>query len=143
MLIALILFIMATILTGVLLVRLAVHALPAYCAFLAAQTVHASGAGVVAAIAAGALAAITMLALAQVLLAFARSPATRIAVALAFALPAGAAGYHAMHGLATALMPVSLWQQVLPKVAAVAIAAMAWMRLGRINPAGSADRSLP
>jgi hypothetical protein len=49
---------------------------------------------------------------------------------LAFALPAGLAGYHAMHGIAVAVMPVSLWQQLLPLIAAMAIAVMAWTGFG-------------
>lgn len=130
MVVGLILFAIAAILIGALLVRLAIHALPVCCAFLAGQAVHASGAGLVAVIAAGALAVIGTLALAQILLALAKSPPARIAVGLAFALPAGAAGYFAMRGIALAAMPASIWQHVLPIVAAVAIAAMSWARLG-------------
>jgi hypothetical protein len=130
MVIGVFIFIIAAALIGMLLVRLAVHALPVCCAYLVAQTVHASGAGLVAAIVAGALAAIATLALAQVMLAFARSPATRIAIGLAFALPAGFAGHYAIRGIATATMPASVWQQILPMIAAIAIAAMAWTRLG-------------
>ena len=134
MVIGLFLFAIAAILIGALLVRLAVHALPASCAFLAAQAVYGSGAGLIAAIAAGALTAIATLALAQVLITFARSPLTRIAVGLAFALPAGAAGYFSMRGIAHAAMPVSVWQHILPIIAAIAIAAMAWTRLGSAPP---------
>jgi hypothetical protein len=134
MVVGLILFAIAAILIGALLVRLAVHAFPAVCAFLAAQAVHASGAGLVAAIAVGALAAIATLALAQILLAIAKSPLARIAVGLAFALPAGAAGYFAIRGIASATMPVSVWQQILPTVAAIAIAAVSWTRLGAAPP---------
>jgi hypothetical protein len=130
MVIGLILFAVAAILIGALLVRLAVHALPLCCAYLAAQVVFASGAGWVAAIAAAAIAAIATLALAQILLGFGRSPITRILVGLAFAFPAGLAGYHAMHGIAAAAMPASIWQQILPLLASVAIAAIAWMQLG-------------
>jgi hypothetical protein len=130
MVIRLLLFVIATILIGALLVRLAVHALPLCCAFLTAQAVHASGAGWAAAIAAGALAAIATLALAQLLIGMSRSPAARIAVGLAFAIPAGIAGYHAMRGIALVSMPESIWQHVLPWIAAIAIAAMAWLRLG-------------
>lgn len=133
MVIGLIVFAIATLLIGALLVRLAVHALPACCAFLAAQAVHASGAGLEAVIAAGALAVIATLALAQIILASARSPTTRIAVGLAFALPAGLAGYHAVNGVAAAIMPALLWQQMLPMIAAATSAAMAWMRLGCFN----------
>ena len=134
MVIGLFLFAIAAILIGALLVRLAVYALPACCSFLAGQAVHASGAGLFAAIAAGALAAIATLALAQILLALAKSPISRIAVGLAFALPAGAAGYFAMRGIALAAMPATIWQHVLPVVAAVAIAAMSWTRLGSAPP---------
>lgn len=136
MVIGLFLFAIAAILIGALLVRIAVHALPVCCAFLAGQAVHASGAGLVAAIAAGALAAIATLALAQILLALAKSPLARIAVGLAFALPAGAAGYFAMRGIAHAAMPVSIWQQVLPAIAAIGIAAVSWTRLGSAPPEG-------
>jgi hypothetical protein len=131
MVVGLILFAISAFLIGALLVRLAVHALPACCAWLAAYAVHASGAGLIAAIAASALAAIATLALAQIMLTLARTPATRLAIGLAFALPAGLAGYHAMRGIAAAAMPASIWQQVLPVIAAVVIAAMAWTRLGR------------
>jgi hypothetical protein len=134
MVIGLFLFAIAAILIGALLVRLAVHALPVACAFLAVQAVHASGAGLVAAIAAGTLAAVATLALAQILLAFAKLPLTRIAVGLAFALPAGAAGYFAMLGIASATMPESIWQQVLPVVVAIAIAVTSWTRLGAAPP---------
>jgi hypothetical protein len=130
MVVGLILFVIAAILIGALLIRLAVHALPAFCAFLAVQAVHASGAGLVAAIAAGALAAIATLALAQILLALAKSPLTRIAVGLVFALPAGAAGYFAMRGIAHAAMPASICQRMLPIIVAIAIAAVSWTRLG-------------
>jgi hypothetical protein len=130
MFIGLFLFSIAAILIGALLVRLAVHTLPVCCAFLAGQAVFASGAGLVAALAAGALAAIATLALGQTLLALAKSPLARIAVGLAFALPAGAAGYFAMSGIAGATMPESFWQQVLPFIAAIAIAAASWTRLG-------------
>ena len=129
MVIGLILFAIAAILIGALLVRLAVHALPVCCAFLAGQAVFASGAGLVAAVAASALAAIATLALAQILLAVAKSPISRIAVGLAFALPAGAAGYFAMRGIAHAAMPASIWQHILPIVSANAIAALSWTRL--------------
>lgn len=130
MVIGLFLTAIAAILIGALLVRLAVHALPVCCAFLAGQVVHASGAGLVVAIAAGAVAAIATLALAQFLLALAKSPLARIAVGVAFALPAGAAGYFAMRGIAGATMPVSIWQHILPIIAAIAIAALSWTRLG-------------
>lgn len=130
MVISLILFAVTAFLIGVLLIRLAVHALPVCCAWLAAKAVFVSGAGLLAAIAAAALAAMVTLALAQLLLGFARSPATRLAVGLAFALPAGLAGYHAMRGIAAAIMPASVWQDVLPIITAVAIAAMAWLRFG-------------
>src|SRR3546814_16935572 len=103
------------------------------------RSVHASGAGLVAVIAAGALAVIGTLALAQILLALAKSPPARIAVGLAIALPAGAAGYFAMRGIALAAMPAYIWQHVLPIVAAVAIAAMSWARLGAAPKIGRAS----
>lgn len=134
MVIGLFLFAIAAILIGALLVRLAVHALPVCCAFLAGQAVHASGAGLVAVIAAGAPAAIATLALGQILLALAKSPLARIAVGLAFALPAGAAGYFAMRGIADVAMPASIWQQMLPIIVAIAIAAASWTRLGSAPP---------
>src|SRR3546814_16206904 len=98
MVVGLILFAIAAILIGALLVRLAIHALPVCCAFLAGQAVHASGAGLVAVIAAGALAVIGTLALAPNLLSLAKSPPAPTPLGLAFAPPAGAAGSFSMLG---------------------------------------------
>ena len=131
MVIGLLLFAIAALLIGALLIRLAVHALPVCCALLAGQGAHASGAGLVAAIGAGALAAIATLALAQILLALAKSPLARMAIGLTFALPAGAAGYFAMRRISLAAMPASIWQEMLPMIAAIAIAAASWTPVGR------------
>ena len=130
MLIGLTLFVVSAFLIGVLLIRLAMHALPVTCAFLAAKVVYASGAGLVAAIIAGVIGAITSLALGHILIASTHSALARPIVGLTFALPAGVAGYHAMHGFAALAMPASPWQQMLPVIAGLVIAARAWAQLG-------------
>lgn len=123
MVIGLFLFAIAAILIGSLLAWLAVHARPASCSFLAAKAVYGGCAGL--------LVAIATLAFAQLLLSLSKSPLARIAVGLTFALPAGVAGYFAMRRIALAAMPASIWQEMLPMIAAIAIAAASWTRVSR------------
>jgi hypothetical protein len=53
----------------------------------------------------------------------------RTAIALAFAVPAAMAGYHAALGLAQLGVPAELWQQAFGVIGAVAVGATAWARL--------------
>ncbi|MFX7148549.1 hypothetical protein ABTI03_19185, partial [Acinetobacter baumannii] len=88
------------------------YALPLFVAFLAGSATYRGDSGIVAALAAAAIAAVALLAAAQFALAFAKSDLTRAAIGIAFAAPAAIAGYHAVHGIATATMPNSVWRLV-------------------------------
>jgi hypothetical protein len=116
-----------------LLLRLSINALPLFVAFLAGSATYQSGSGIIAALAAATLAAIILLALAQLALAFAKSDMMRGAIGTAFAAPAAFAGYHAVHGIAAATMPHSLWQPVLSLIGAAIIAAASWMQWNRAS----------
>lgn len=131
MLIGLALAIVAVILCCGLLFRLSVHALPLFVAFAAASTTYRADNSVVASLAAAGLAAIATIALAQIALGFARSDFARAAIGLIFALPAALAGYHAVHGIAVATMPASIWQVAISLIGACVIAAASWTQWGR------------
>ena len=134
MLIGIALIIVAVFLCCALLFRLSIYALPLCVAFLAGSAIYRSGSGIIAALAAAAIAAIILLAVAQFELAFAKSDLTRAVVGIAFAAPAAVAGYHAVHGIAAATMPPSVWQLVLSLLGAATIAAASWTQWSRIRP---------
>lgn len=131
MLIGFALVIVAVCMCCVLLFRLSVHALPLFAAFSAASSTYRADHGLVAALVAAALAGIATLALAQISLGLARSDPARTAIGLVFALPAALAGYHAVHGIAAATMPVSIWPMVVAVIGAAVIAATSWAQWSR------------
>lgn len=55
-------------------------------------------------------------------------------VTLAFAAPAAFTGYHAVHGIAAAAMPPTVWQQILSCAGAALIGATAWSRVAATPP---------
>lgn len=112
MLIGFTLVIVAVYMCCTLLFRLSVHALPLFVGFAAASVTYHSDRGLVAAMVAAAFAGIATIALAQIALGLARSDLARAAIGLVFAMPAAIAGYHALHGIAAATMPVSIWSTV-------------------------------
>jgi hypothetical protein len=134
MLIGFALIIVAVFLCCALLFRLSIYALPLFVAFLAGSAIYRSGSGIIAALAAAAIAAIILLAVAQFALAFAKADLTRAAIGVAFAAPAAVAGYHAVHGIATATMPPSAWQLVLTLLGAAIVAAASWTQWSRARP---------
>lgn len=134
MLLGFALIIVAIFLCCALLFRLSVYALPLFVAFLAASAIYRSGNGIIAALAAAAIAAIIQLAVAQLALAFAKSDLTRAAIGFAFAAPAAIAGYLAVHGIAAATMPPSVWQLIVSLLGAAIIAATSWTQWSRARP---------
>ena len=98
---------------------------------LAASVTYHSHHGLVAALVAAALAGIATIALAQIALGLARSDFSRAAIGLVFALPAALAGYHAVHGIAAATMPVSIWPTVVSLIGAAVIAVTSWAQWSR------------
>ncbi|WP_146001575.1 hypothetical protein [Sphingobium fuliginis] len=133
MLIGFTLVVVAVCMCCALLFRLSVHALPLFVGFAAASVTYHADHGLVAGLVAAALAGIATIALAQIALGLARSNLARAAIGLVFALPAALAGYHAVHGIAVATMPVSIWPTVVALIGAVAIAATSWAQWSRAS----------
>lgn len=131
MLIGFTLVIVAVFLCCVLLFRLSVHALPLFVGFAAASSTYRADHGMVAALVAAALAGIATIALAQIALGLARTELSRALIGFAFALPAALAGYHAVHGIAAATMPVSIWPTVVALIGGAVIAATSWAQWSR------------
>jgi hypothetical protein len=134
MLIGFALIIVAVFLCCALLFRLSIYALPLFVAFLAASATYRTDSGIFAALAAAAISAIILLAAARLALAFAKSDLIRSAVGVAFAAPAAIAGYHAVHGIAAAIMPPSAWQLALSLLGAAIIAAASLTQWSRARP---------
>jgi hypothetical protein len=117
-----------------LLFALAVQALPVFVAFAAGLAAYHIGSGEIGAFLVGLIAGALTLAAGQIAVAAFRSPVIRTAIALAFAVPASMAGYHAALGLAQLGVPAELWQQAFAVIGAVAVGATAWARLTLPNP---------
>ena len=126
MLIGITLILVAIALCCALLFRLSIYALPLFVAFAAASAIYHSGYGIIAALVAAVLAAIATIAIAQIALGLAKTDFARAAIGLVFALPAALAGYHAVHGIATATMPANSWQVAVSLFGAAVIATASW-----------------
>ena len=133
MLIGFTLVIVTVFLCCALLFRLSVHALPLFVALAAASATYRADHGLVAALVAAALAALATIAVAQIALGAIKSNFGRAVIGLFFALPAALAGYHAIHGIAAATMPVSIWQMVVSFIGAGVIAAASWTQWHRTS----------
>jgi len=131
MLIGFALIIVAVFMICALLFRLSIYALPLFVAFLAGSATYRNDSGIVAAFAAAAIAAIVLLVAAQLTLAYVKSDLTRAMIGIAFAAPAAVAGYHAVHGIAAATMPQSVWQLVVSLIGAAVIATASWTQWSR------------
>jgi hypothetical protein len=112
---------------------LAVYALPFFVGVTVGMWAHSTGSGVVGALFAGAAAAVATLVIAQVLFATIKSPIIRVALALAFAVPASLAGYHAVHGIVMLAVPSEGWRQVLAILGAIVVGVTAWIRTAGIG----------
>ena len=128
-----------------LLFALTVHALPFLTAVVVGMWAHGTGAGMPGAIALGFAAGIATIVGAQVLFSSIRSTALRLPLALAFAIPASVAGYHAVLGIAAIGAPSETWQHFLAVAGAVGIGLTAAARLAlfadRTVTAGRATRT--
>lgn len=112
---------------------LAVYALPVLGGVTVGMWAFSTGAGLAGAFLAGAATAMAILAIAQFLFATVRSPVVRIGVALAFAIPAAIAGYHAVHGIVVLAVPSEGWRQAFAIVGAIIVGATAWIRIAGIS----------
>ena len=86
----------------------------------------------------GLTAAITTLLLGQCLFQMVRSPILRATIALAFAVPAGVAGYSAVEGILSLGLHADGWRHALAWVGAIVIGAAAWSRIARSGATGTA-----
>jgi hypothetical protein len=126
MLIAAIFVILFACLAGTLLWRLAIYALPLWCAGAVAWTAYQASAGIMLSLLAGAAAAMSILVFGHLALGAARSPLFRAGIGLAFAIPAAVAGYHAAHGIAAAFGGAGWSAAALSTFAAVITGGAAW-----------------
>ncbi|NIJ64294.1 hypothetical protein FHR20_001225 [Sphingomonas leidyi] len=124
-----------------MLFTLAVYALPLYAGLSAGFWAQSAGYGVLASVGIGFGAAILTWVIGQFLFATIRSPALRVALALLFAIPAGLAGYHAVHGVAGLALDPGTIRTTLAWIGAFVIGVSAWLRLASVGPA--ARRAVP
>jgi hypothetical protein len=113
---------------------LAVYALPFFAGLTAGLAAYHSGSGPIGAIVVGAIASAITLCLGQIVLTTFRLPLIRAALALLFAVPAAAAGYHAALGLAHIAIPTEAWRDVIAVIGAIIVAATAWVRMALFLP---------
>ncbi|MBC2669220.1 hypothetical protein ACFOON_08060 [Novosphingobium piscinae] len=108
MILAFFVSITAIVLLARLFAGMIVFALPLYCAGLSAMYAWQHGLGIPAAVLAAAAASAFALLVGAKLLVGSPSIPARVFVSLAFALPAGLAGYHAVQGIWGAFAPVGM-----------------------------------
>ena len=82
-----------------------------------------------------------MFGIGQFLILFARPVWVKLAVALAFVVPAAIAGFHATHGIVKHLIPSETWQTVFSVIGAVAVGITAFVRVTSMAAPGPAGQS--
>lgn len=110
----------------------AVYAVPAFVGLSVAMLAHQTGAGALGAIAVGVLVGAATLVAGQRLIALMHSPLLRAFVTVLFAAPAGVAGFHAVHGVASMVVPDPTWRAMLAIAGGALVAASAWSRFGAL-----------
>jgi hypothetical protein len=124
-----------------LLFTLAVYALPFFVGVTAAFAAYDGGPGVIGAIIVGGLAGGGALAIGQIAFSTVRTPLTRAAIGLLYAVPAAIAGYHATLGLAHIGVPSEGWREAFAIVGAILVGGTAWARMTLFVPP-SAERGV-
>jgi hypothetical protein len=117
-----------------LLFALAVYALPFFAGLTTGLAAYHSGSGPIGAIIVGVIAGAITLLLGQIAFTTFRSPLIRAALAMLFAVPAAAAGYHATLGLAHIAIPADGWRHAIAVIGAIIVAATAWVRMALFVP---------
>ena len=126
------LLILAIMLTGamaVLAYTLATYALPAIVAVAVARFAYATGAGLLGAGIVGLLGGVASYGLLAYLFGTLRSPAMRLAIAIAFAVPAAFAGYSLVNGVIHEAVPSFVWRQLFCLAAGAFVGMSALARL--------------
>ena len=126
-----------------LLFTLAVYALPLFVGGSLALAAYHDGSGPIAALIVGVIGSSITLVMAQYIVGRVHSPPVRAMIALIFAVPATAAGYHATLGLAQLGIPAESWQQAMAVIGAIAVGATAWSRVALIAPPDVQQSSPP
>ena len=125
-----------------LLFTLAVFALPAVVGVTAGIWAFDTGAGWLGAILVGALAAGRTFGVGQLMLVLVRPLWARVAIALAFVVPAALAGYHATHGIVKHTIPSQGWQLAFSVIGAIAVGVTALLRMTAMATPGSTGQGL-
>jgi hypothetical protein len=125
-----------------LLFTLAVFALPFFVGVTAGDLAYRTGAGLPGALLVGIVAAGLTLGLGEILLGSVRLLWARVIIVLVFVGPAVIAGYHATHGIVKHTMPSEAWQTVFSGLGAIAVGAVALVRLAGIAGATRPARGL-
>jgi hypothetical protein len=115
-----------------LLFTLVVYALPFFAGLTVSVAAFHGGSGVIGALVVGVLAGGATLG--QIAFATVRTPLTRAAIALLFAVPAAVAGYHATFGLAHIDVPLEGRREAFAIVGAVLVGGTAWARMSPLVP---------
>lgn len=114
-------------------ITLAVHALPLYVGLATSFWLHSHGHGYIASILGGFLAGVFTLSAGRLLFDLAQSPVLRLVIALLFVLPAGFAGYQAVHGIIGLALGAGMTLTVLSLIGACVITGMAWSQLSALQ----------
>jgi hypothetical protein len=117
-----------------LLFTLAVYALPCFVGMSLGFAAYHHGYGVFASGLIAPIGDAGTLAVGQLLFAAVRMPILRAGIALAFAIPAAIAGYHATLGIAHITMPPGSLGEVLAIIGAVLVGGTAWSRMAIYLP---------
>ncbi len=108
---------------------LAVYALPFFVGMNVGMYTYHTGTGPFGSICLGIVAGAFVLAAGQFTFSLVRSPLTRAAIALLFAVPAAIAGYHASLGLGQIGGLAEGWRELLGVAGAITVAGTAWTRM--------------
>ena len=125
-----------------LLFTLALFALPFFVGVTAGDLAYRTGAGLPGAFLVGLAAAGLTLGLGEILLGSVRPLWARLIIVSVFVGPAVIAGYHATHGIVKHTMPSETWQTVFSGLGAIAVGAMAFVRVAGMAGAARPTRGL-
>jgi hypothetical protein len=126
----------------VLLFTLAIYAVPFFVGLTVGMWAFETGAGVIGAVLVGIVAGVVVLFAAQLLFASVRSLALRAVLALLFAAPAAVAGYHAVLGISTLLVPSEAWRNVFAAIGSLVVGVSAAVQLAAFAGVGAEPRQV-
>lgn len=125
-----------------LLFNLAVLALPFFIGLHTGIWAYGSGAGWLGAILVGGFAGGLTLAVGQALMMLVRPIWARLLIALVFVAPAVLAGFYAILGITSTMMPSEIWQMIFAVIGAIAVGIAAFVRVAGMAATGPSDGEL-